>query len=83
MSDVIRVHAELAIKDGQLDALKAVRDKLVEASSKEDGTVGYEWSISEDQKTVHVAERYQSSEQLMVHLGSFGAHFADFGGFTK
>ena len=40
------------------------------------GTLNYEWAISDDQKSCHVYERYQNSAAVMVHLKSFGEHFA-------
>ena len=78
MSDAISWVLELAIKDGQLDAFKALAQEMTEATqADEPGTSHYEWFISEDGKAVHIYERYADSAALMVHLGNFGAKFAE------
>ena len=78
MSEAISWVLELAIKDGQLDAFKALAQEMSDATqADEPGTSHYEWFISEDGKAVHIYERYADSAVLMVHLGNFGAKFAE------
>lgn len=68
---------QLAVRSGQLDALRALMAEMVEATAKEEGMQAYEWYLSEDGSTCHIYERYADSDATMVHLGNFGAHFAD------
>jgi quinol monooxygenase YgiN len=74
MSEAIYFTIDLTVKDGQLDAFKAVANDLIDGASKEEGTLNYEWSIGDDQKTVRVYERYADSAAYMTHLAGFGKH---------
>jgi quinol monooxygenase YgiN len=68
---------EVAIKPGCCEDFKALASTMVEVTQKNEvGTLNYEWAISGDQKSCHVNERYQDSAAIMVHLKSFGEHFA-------
>lgn len=78
MSDNVHWILELKIKDGALDSFKALMNEMASTTeANEPGTLNYEWFISDDQKTCHLYERYADSAATMVHLGSFGANFAD------
>ena len=78
MSDAVSWVLELTIKDGQLDAVKALAEEMSEATqADEPGATHYEWYLDEDGKTVHIFERYADSAATMVHLGNFGAKFAE------
>ncbi len=67
MSDAIHWVIELAIKDGQLDAFKALMTEMVEATqANETGATHYEWYISDDEKTCHIYERYVDSAATMT-----------------
>lgn len=78
MSDNVHWMLELKIKDGALDDFKALMTEMTSATeANEPGTLNYEWYISDDQKTCHLYERYVDSAATMVHLGSFGANFAN------
>ncbi len=77
MSEAVSWVLELAVKDGQLDAFKALAQEMSEATQDEPGTSHYEWFIDDDGKNVHVYERYADSAATMVHLGNFGAKFAE------
>ncbi len=78
MSDAVSWVLELAIKDGQLDAFKALAREMSEATqADEPGTSHYEWFADQDGMTVHIYERYADSAATMVHLGNFGAKFAE------
>ena len=69
---------ELAIKDGELENFKTLKAEMIEATqANEPGTIIYEWFISDDEKQCHINERYVDSAATMVHLGNFGANFAD------
>jgi quinol monooxygenase YgiN len=78
MSDAVSWVLELSVKDGQLDAFKALAREMSETTqADEPGATHYEWYTNDDGKTVHVYERYADSAATMVHLGNFGAKFAE------
>lgn len=67
MDSQISMVVELQVNEGQLDALKAVMEEMVEATRSEEGALSYEWHISEDESTVHVYERYADSDAAVAH----------------
>ena len=78
MSDAVSWVIELDVKDGQLDAFKALAEEMSEATqANEPGASHYEWFVSEDGKAVHIYERYVDSAATMVHLQTFGEKFAE------
>jgi len=78
MSGNVHWNLEMAVKDGQLDAFKALMAEMVAATqANEPGTMNYEWFLSEDGRTCHIYERYQDSAATLVHLGSFGKLYAE------
>ena len=78
MSDAVSWVLELNVKDGQLDAFKALAQEMSEATQAgEPGATHYEWFTNDDGKTIHICERYTDSAATMVHLGNFGAKFAE------
>ena len=54
-----------------LDTFKTLMNEMVASTKGEQGTLNYEWFISEDGKSCHVFERYADSDALMSHLGNF------------
>lgn len=69
---------ELKIKPGELDNFKVLMMEMIEATqANEPGTLNYEWTINENNTSCHIYERYIDSTATMVHLGNFGANFAD------
>jgi quinol monooxygenase YgiN len=62
---------ELAVKPGQLGAFKQLMEEMVEGTSGESGTLNYEWYISEDESTIHLFEKYESSEAMITHVKGF------------
>jgi len=68
----------VAIRDGKLDALKGLIREMAEASqANEPETLIYQWTISDDEKTAEVHERYSGSDAALRHLASFNNNFAD------
>ncbi|RIK09830.1 MAG: hypothetical protein DCC49_05285 [Acidobacteria bacterium] len=67
MDKQVALHLELKVNDGQLETIKSVMAEMVESAEKEEGTLGYEWFISEDESMVHVFERYLDSDAAAVH----------------
>ena len=78
MSIAVSWVLELNVKDGQLDTFKALAQEMSEATqADEPGATHYEWFAGDDGNTVHLYERYADSAATMVHLGNFGAKFAE------
>ena len=78
MSDCIEWLLELDIAEGKLDDLKALAEEMVAATrADEPGALVYEYYIDPDGTRCNVVERYADSAAAMVHLGNFGAKFAD------
>lgn len=67
---------ELALKDGQLDAFKELKDEMVAGTSSEPSTLNYEWFVSDDESTVHIYEKYADSEAMIAHVTGFMAKWA-------
>jgi quinol monooxygenase YgiN len=77
MSNTVSWNIQLAVRDGQLDALRTLMGEMVESTKNESGAQAYEWFLSADGTTCHIDERYDDSAAVMVHLGGFGANFAE------
>ncbi len=77
MSSIVSWNLQLSVRDGRLEAGRALMSEMVDLTRNEPGTIGYEWFLSEDGATCHIYERYADSSAVMVHLGNFGAKFAD------
>lgn len=68
---------ELTLNEGQIDNLKKIMAEMVEVTkANEQGTISYEWTISEDQKKCHINERYRDSEATLTHLATFLSQYA-------
>lgn len=78
MSDIIEWVLEMDVQAGQGDAVEPLVSELSAATkSDEPGALTYEYYISDDKSRVTVIERYTNNAAAMVHLGNFGAKFAD------
>ena len=62
---------ELAVKDGELETFTALMEEMVEGTSAEPQSLGYEWYISDDNGTVHIFEKYADSEAMIAHVTGF------------
>jgi len=75
MGEAMKEHVswvvELAVKPGQLDAFKELMEEMVAGTSTEPETLNYEWYISDDEGTVHIFEKYASSEAMVTHMNGF------------
>lgn len=67
---------ELAVKPDQLDPFKQLMEEMVAGTSGEPGTLNYEWYISDDESTIHIFEKYDSSESMITHVNGFLAKWA-------
>ena len=77
MSDTISWNLRLDVQEGRLDDVRSLMDEMVEATREENGTIGYEWFLSDDGTTCHICERYEDSAAALVHLGNFAAKFME------
>lgn len=76
MGDHVSWLLELAVKAGQLDDLKALMAEMVESTKSEAGAMIYEWSITDDNSTLHLYERYADSGAVLTHSAGFREKFA-------
>lgn len=77
MSDVVSWNLRLSLREGRLDAFRALMDEMVASTRGEEAALAYEWYITPDGSECHLYERYVDSAATMVHLGNFGSHFAE------
>lgn len=77
MSEHVYWIIEAQVSDGKLDELKELMvDMSNSTKENEPGALNYEWSLSDDEQTCHILERYENSDAAMVHMGNFGSKFA-------
>lgn len=76
MSEPISWHVELEVRPGRLDALRALTAEMIERAKAEPGTLIYERYVSDDQRIVHVLERYADSAAAVAHLADFAREYA-------
>ena len=61
----------------QMDKFKPIVNKLVAATEKEPGTLAYEYTVGNDNKTVDIYERYTNAHAAVVHVTeNFGPNFS-------
>jgi quinol monooxygenase YgiN len=77
MSNNISWHVELQVKSGQLEALCALTNAMVESAKTEPGALIYERYISHDRQIVHVFERYVDAHAAVAHLIEFGKAYGE------
>ena len=64
---------EMAMDDGQLDAVKEKVAQLIQATrSKEPGTLHYHVWLAEDGSRCQAHDTYENSDAMLVHLGNVG-----------
>ena len=61
---------EAKIKEGQRDAFEAVMNEIVEATTKEEGTLNYQYYVSDD-GDVLVYERFKDVESAHIHVSNW------------
>jgi len=67
----------VTVPPGNMDKFKEVVAGLVAASKQEPGTLEYEYTVSADNGTVDIIERYVDSAAVVHHVvDNFGAHFS-------
>lgn len=76
MKNEITCVFNLSVNDGKLPEFKELVSRVVEATSKEPGTLSYVYSVSEDQQKAHIVERYHQQD-LVSHVDHTFAPFAE------
>jgi quinol monooxygenase YgiN len=74
-SDDIHWILTLELADGQDATFEELMAEMVTATKSEAGAKGYEWH--RNGQVVHIIERYETNEDAGIHLGNFGANFAE------
>ena len=77
MDDNIIWTLEGKIKKEDLDKYVELMNEIVNVTKKEEGTLNYEWTISEDLQNVHVYERYKNADSAIKHLDDSWAFYKD------
>ena len=77
MSDTVSWNLQMSVREGQLSEARELMAEMVESTRGEPGTLGYEWFLGAGGTVCHIHERYADSDAVMVHLGNFGAKFAE------
>ncbi len=68
---------ELAVKPGRLDSFRELMEEMVTGSNTEPETLNYEWYISDDEGTIHIFEKYASSDAMITHVNGFMEKWAE------
>ena len=78
MSNSVSWMLAVKTKDGMKDSFHELMHEMV-ASTKanEPDTHGYVWTTPNDGSTVHIYERYADSDAALLHVGNFGANYAE------
>lgn len=76
MKNEITCVFKLAIKDGQLPAFRILVANVVKEAEKEPHTLSYFYSLSDDEQTADIIERYHS-EGVVSHVDVTFAPFAE------
>ena len=77
MEDQVSWVIELAVKPGELEAFQALMEEMVAGTSLEPTSLGYEWFISDDGRSVHIYEKYADSGAMVSHVSGFLANWAE------
>lgn len=62
------------VKDGVMNDLKKLMIEMCTVIKKEEGSLVYEWSISDDNKHLFVYERYVDEEAAKSHLQTWAKY---------
>ncbi len=77
MSDTVSWILQTSVREGRLNDARELMPEMVESTRDEPGTLGYEWFLGAGGTVCHIHERYADSDAAVVHLGNFGAKFAE------
>ncbi|MBH0021748.1 antibiotic biosynthesis monooxygenase [Pseudoalteromonas sp. SWXJ133] len=71
MKDHVTWTVQGQIKEGKYDDFLLVMAQLVALAKSEAGTLMYEWTVSEDKRSVYIYERYQDEGAAKAHLAGW------------
>lgn len=74
-NDTIHIHLTVGVPKANATDFEALMTELVERSSKEPGTLVYEWYQTDD-GTWHILERYADAETGDLHVKGFAENYA-------
>jgi len=77
MRDEIYWLVTCRVKPGRFAEFREVVKPLVAATKAEPGSLAYDYTVSEDEKLVHIFESYRDSESLVSHVTTVFPQFAD------
>lgn len=60
------------IKEGRKDTVLSLVAEMSETIEKEPGTLNYEFTLADDDTTLHIFERYRDVASAKAHLPSWG-----------
>jgi quinol monooxygenase YgiN len=63
------------VNPGRLDDFKQLVAEAVANTEKEPNTLEYQYSLSPDQKSIDIVERYVDSNAVVAHVNGFKAKF--------
>ena len=72
----IHIHLEVEVPEANRAGFQELMGELVERTSKEDGTVVYEWYEVGDTGKWHILERYAYAENGDLHVKGFAENYA-------
>ena len=74
MTTKLDVSARMTVRPGKLDGFKRQAAECIkQAKEKDQGTLRYDWFLSDDQTMCEIREAYVSSDALMEHRANIGA----------
>jgi quinol monooxygenase YgiN len=68
VEQVVRLTVSFKVNEGQMDEFKSIAVSLTDQSNAEPGTLGYEWFVGKDGKSVRLVETYVNSAAIEAHF---------------
>jgi quinol monooxygenase YgiN len=76
VNDSIYWNLEVSIQPRRLEEFRTLMKAMVESARGEAETLSYDFTLSEDNRTCRIFERYADSNATMIHARAFQAKFA-------
>ena len=76
MSNEICLVFSASVRPENWSAFESLVAKVVEATSREVGALGYQYSANDDHSIVHIVERYRDSNAFLFHTEKTFSGFA-------
>ena len=71
MNENIIWTVEGKIKEGQTQDMKNLMTEMLVLVNQEEGTLNYQWTLGEDNRSLQVYERYKDVQATFAHLGTW------------